>query len=94
MAVFKLDTNVEGGGQDVLHYSVFIKAGRVSPFDLAASWRAYHQNLRSSTVRGIPDATINAVADTNEVRITTSQSTIQRITTLMTLYFIWTIIFI
>ncbi|GAB2275056.1 hypothetical protein Dimus_009824 [Dionaea muscipula] len=43
---------------------VFIKADRVSPFDLAASWRAYQENLRPSTVRGIPDISINAAPET------------------------------
>lgn len=76
MAVFKLNTIAEGGGQDVLDYRVVIKADRVSPFDLASSWRAYHKNLHPSTVRGIPDVTINAVADLNEVMITTAQPTI------------------
>lgn len=72
MAVFKLNTYADGGDQDVLDYIVVIKADRVSPFDLAASWRAYHENLRPSTVRGIPDVSINAVADPNEVSITIS----------------------
>ena len=58
LAVFKLDND------EVLEYRVFIKADRVSPFDLAASWRAYQDNLRPSTVRGIPDVSINAVPET------------------------------
>lgn len=49
-------------GDEVLEYKVFIKADRVSPFDLAASWRAYRENLQPSTVRGIPDVSINSVA--------------------------------
>lgn len=49
-------------GADVLEYQVFIKADRVSPFDLAASWRAYQENLRPSAVRGIPDISINSVS--------------------------------
>ncbi|XVE79830.1 hypothetical protein DITRI_Ditri14bG0088000 [Diplodiscus trichospermus] len=57
-ALFKLDN------EEVLEYRVFIKADRVSPFDLAASWRAYQDNLRPSTVRGIPDVSINAVPET------------------------------
>ncbi|XP_020108444.1 6-phosphofructo-2-kinase/fructose-2,6-bisphosphatase isoform X1 [Ananas comosus] len=58
MAVFKLR-----GDEDVLECKVFIKADIVSPFDLAASWRAYQENLRPSRVRGIPDITINVVPD-------------------------------
>ncbi|XP_057987568.1 6-phosphofructo-2-kinase/fructose-2,6-bisphosphatase isoform X1 [Hevea brasiliensis] len=48
-------------GDEVHEYRVFIKADRVSPFDLAASWRAYQENLQPSTVRGIPDVSINSV---------------------------------
>ncbi|KAK9057550.1 hypothetical protein SSX86_022386 [Deinandra increscens subsp. villosa] len=44
---------------EVLEYRVCIKVDRVSPFDLAASWRAYQENLEPSTVRGIPDVSIN-----------------------------------
>ncbi|XP_022755560.1 6-phosphofructo-2-kinase/fructose-2,6-bisphosphatase-like isoform X1 [Durio zibethinus] len=58
LALFKLDN------EEVLEYRVFIKADKVSPFDLAASWRAYQDNLRPSTVRGIPDVSINAVPET------------------------------
>ncbi|XWS53348.1 hypothetical protein CRYUN_Cryun11dG0149500 [Craigia yunnanensis] len=58
LALFKLDND------EVLEYRVFIKADRVSPFDLAASWRAYQDNRRPSTVRGIPDVSINAVPET------------------------------
>ena len=58
LALFKLDN------EEVLEYRVFIKADRVSPFDLAASWRAYQDNLRPSTVRGIPDVSIDAVPET------------------------------
>ncbi|XP_022729171.1 6-phosphofructo-2-kinase/fructose-2,6-bisphosphatase-like isoform X4 [Durio zibethinus] len=57
LALFRLDN------EEVLEYRVFIKADRVSPFDLAASWRAYQDNLRPSTVRGIPDVSINAVPE-------------------------------
>ncbi|EOY34538.1 hypothetical protein QUC31_018400 [Theobroma cacao] len=57
LALFKLDN------EEVLEYRVFIKADRVSPFDLAASWRAYQDNLRPSTVRGIPDVSIDAVPE-------------------------------
>ncbi|PRQ34563.1 putative 6-phosphofructo-2-kinase, Fructose-2,6-bisphosphate 2-phosphatase [Rosa chinensis] len=48
---------------EVLEYRVFIKADRVSPFDLAASWRAYQENLRPSAVRGIPDVSIGSVPE-------------------------------
>lgn len=58
MALFRL-SDVE-----ILEYRVFIKADKVSPFDLAASWRAYQENLRPSTVRGIPDVSMNAVSET------------------------------
>ncbi|GKV08392.1 hypothetical protein SLEP1_g20024 [Rubroshorea leprosula] len=58
LALFKLDS------EEVLEYRVFIKADRVSPFDLAASWRAYQENLRPSTVRGIPDVSINSAPAT------------------------------
>ncbi|XP_042512256.1 6-phosphofructo-2-kinase/fructose-2,6-bisphosphatase-like isoform X3 [Macadamia integrifolia] len=57
-ALFRLN------GDEVLEYRVFIKADKVSPFDLAASWRAYQENLQPSTVRGIPDISINAAPDT------------------------------
>ncbi|KAL7201457.1 hypothetical protein ACSBR1_033208 [Camellia fascicularis] len=50
-------------GDEVLEYQVFIKADRVSPFDLAASWRAYKENLQPSTVRGIPDVSINSIPE-------------------------------
>lgn len=51
-------------GDEILEYKVFIKADRVSPFDLAASWRAYQENFQPSTVRGIPDVSINSAAET------------------------------
>ncbi|KAL8215190.1 hypothetical protein R6Q57_004639 [Mikania cordata] len=59
LAQFRL--NADG----VLEYRVCIKADRVSPFDLAASWRAYQENLEPSTVRGIPDVSINHEGDEN-----------------------------
>lgn len=61
MALFRLSAD------EVLEYRVFIKADRVSPFDLAASWRAYQENLRPSAVRGIPDVSINSVSEGPEV---------------------------
>ncbi|KAI3986463.1 hypothetical protein MKX01_037745 [Papaver californicum] len=59
MASFKVDTESD----DLLEYRVFVEADRVSPFDLAASWRAYQENLEPSTVRGIPDVSINAAPE-------------------------------
>ncbi|KAI3995693.1 hypothetical protein MKX01_031427 [Papaver californicum] len=59
MASFRLDTESD----DLLEYRVFVEADRVSPFDLAASWRAYQENLEPSTVRGIPDVSINAAPE-------------------------------
>ncbi|XP_022847183.1 6-phosphofructo-2-kinase/fructose-2,6-bisphosphatase isoform X3 [Olea europaea var. sylvestris] len=50
-------------GDEVFEYRVFINVDRVSPFDLAASWRAYQENLQPSTVRGIPDISINSAAE-------------------------------
>lgn len=57
LALFRLNAD------EVLEYRVFIHADRVSPFDLAASWRAYQENLRPSAVRGIPDVSINSVPE-------------------------------
>ncbi|KAK4492095.1 hypothetical protein RD792_002892 [Penstemon davidsonii] len=52
----------EFSADEIVEYRVFIKADRVSPFDLAASWRWYKQNFQPSTVRGIPDVSINSFA--------------------------------
>ncbi|XP_073157483.1 6-phosphofructo-2-kinase/fructose-2,6-bisphosphatase isoform X2 [Henckelia pumila] len=52
-------------GDEILEYKVFIKADRVSPFDLAASWRVYQENFQPSSVRGIPDVSINSAAETS-----------------------------
>lgn len=60
LAVFRINAD------EVLEYRVFIKADRVSPFDLAASWRAYQENLEPSTVRGIPDVSINSLPEGTE----------------------------
>lgn len=49
--------------EEVLEYSVFIKVDIVSPFDLAASWRTYRENLQPSRVRGIPDVSINVTPE-------------------------------
>ncbi|KAK4483084.1 hypothetical protein RD792_010261 [Penstemon davidsonii] len=53
------------GADEILEYRVYIKADRVSPFDLAASWRAYQENFQPSTVRGIPDVSINSAAESS-----------------------------
>ncbi|XP_071917106.1 6-phosphofructo-2-kinase/fructose-2,6-bisphosphatase isoform X4 [Coffea arabica] len=72
-AVFRLS-----GGEVLLEYRVFIKADRVSPFDLAASWRAYQENLQPSTVRGIPDVSMNSVPEsgTEEMEVIVPDPTI------------------
>ncbi|KAL2568247.1 hypothetical protein AAZV13_18G056300 [Glycine max] len=59
LALFRLDSG------EVLEYQVFVKADRVSPFDLAASWRAYQDNFRPSSVRWIPDVSINSAPQTS-----------------------------
>ncbi|KVH94107.1 6-phosphofructo-2-kinase [Cynara cardunculus var. scolymus] len=66
LAVFKFNLD------EVLEYRVFIKANKVSPFDLAASWRAYQENLAPSTVRGIPDVSINSLPEDVENGSSTS----------------------
>ncbi|XP_054798477.1 6-phosphofructo-2-kinase/fructose-2,6-bisphosphatase-like [Prosopis cineraria] len=58
LALFRLEN------AEVLEYQVFVKVDRVSPFDLAASWRAYQENFRPSYVRGIPDVSINSAPQT------------------------------
>lgn len=63
LALFRLDSG------EILEYQVFAKADRVSPFDLAASWRAYQENFRPSAARWIPDVSINPAPQTGgEVR--------------------------
>lgn len=61
VALFKLEGDV------IVEFRVFIKADRVSPFDLAASWRAYRENFQPSTVRGIPDVSMNPDQTASEV---------------------------
>ncbi|KAG6411928.1 hypothetical protein SASPL_124582 [Salvia splendens] len=68
-AMFKLS------GDEILEYKVFIKAHRVSPFDLAASWRAYQENFQRSTVRGIPDVSI--ASDTEAANEIGSQASLE-----------------
>ncbi|KAL1348808.1 hypothetical protein AAHE18_07G107200 [Arachis hypogaea] len=41
-------------------YRVLVESSRVSPYDLAASWRAYQGQFRRSAVRGIPDVSIDS----------------------------------
>ena len=61
LAHFKICSSCSGDdSEDLLKCKVIIKADLVSPFDLAASWRAYKENFQPSTVRGIPDITIHA----------------------------------
>ncbi|GLJ30913.1 hypothetical protein SUGI_0615470 [Cryptomeria japonica] len=55
-AFFRLPENNE-----MLEYLVYIKADKVSPFDLAASWRAYQKILQPSTVRRVPDISIDSI---------------------------------
>lgn len=61
LALFRLEGDV------IVEFRVFIKADRVSPFDLATSWRAYRENLQPSIVRGIPDVSINPDPKSGEV---------------------------
>ncbi|XP_019456566.1 PREDICTED: 6-phosphofructo-2-kinase/fructose-2,6-bisphosphatase-like isoform X1 [Lupinus angustifolius] len=58
LALFRLDNDA------VLEYRVFVEARRVSPFDLAASWRAYEEHFHLPAVRGIPDVSINSGVQT------------------------------
>ncbi|XP_027368947.1 6-phosphofructo-2-kinase/fructose-2,6-bisphosphatase-like [Abrus precatorius] len=58
LALFRLDND------RVLEYRVFVEARRVSPFDLAVSWRVYQEHFRLSAVRGIPDVSINSELQT------------------------------
>ncbi|KNA11432.1 hypothetical protein SOVF_135300 [Spinacia oleracea] len=53
-ALFRLNADA------VLEYRVCINADRISPFDLASSWRAYQENIHPSTVRGILDVSMNS----------------------------------
>lgn len=64
LALFKFDND------QVVEYRVFVEASRVSPFDLAASWRAYQDHFHISPVRGIPDVSINSEPQTSgEVKL-------------------------
>ncbi|RCV45258.1 hypothetical protein SETIT_9G439600v2 [Setaria italica] len=53
-AVFKLNE-----GKDVLECKVQVETEMLSPFDLAASWRAHQEYVQPSMVRGAHDITIN-----------------------------------
>ncbi|XP_042411386.1 6-phosphofructo-2-kinase/fructose-2,6-bisphosphatase-like [Zingiber officinale] len=57
-ALFKVS-----GDEEVLEFRVFIKVDILSPFDLAASWRSYQENIEPSRVRGIPDVSINVASE-------------------------------
>jgi len=53
-AVFKLNE-----GKEVLECKVQVETEMLSPFDLAASWRAHQEYFQPSRVRGTHDVTIN-----------------------------------
>ncbi|CAN6325532.1 unnamed protein product [Urochloa humidicola] len=53
-AVFKLNE-----GKDELECKVQVETEMLSPFDLAASWKAHQEYLQPSMVRGAHDVTIN-----------------------------------
>ncbi|XP_062210921.1 6-phosphofructo-2-kinase/fructose-2,6-bisphosphatase-like [Phragmites australis] len=54
-AVFKLDEE-----NDVLECKVRVETEMLSPFDLAASWRAHQEYIQPSRVRGDHDVVMNA----------------------------------
>ncbi|KAJ3682849.1 hypothetical protein LUZ60_013076 [Juncus effusus] len=62
-ALFK--SKLENQEEISLECKVFISADFISPIDLAASWRAYQENLQPSRVRGIPDVVMNIPPDSN-----------------------------
>ncbi|CAH9073277.1 unnamed protein product [Cuscuta europaea] len=53
-ALFKLNE------EELVESKVYSVVGLVSPLDLSASWRAFHENRKPSTVRGMPDVIINS----------------------------------
>jgi 6-phosphofructo-2-kinase/fructose-2,6-biphosphatase len=57
-AVFKLSE------KDALECKVWVETEMLSPFDLAASWKAHQENLQPSRVRG----TYDVVMDVTESR--------------------------
>ncbi|XLR48281.1 hypothetical protein HN51_032514 [Arachis hypogaea] len=63
LTLFRLDNG------KVLEYRVLVESSRVSPYDLATSWRAYQGQFCRSTVRRIPDVSIDSGLQTDgEVR--------------------------
>lgn len=59
-ALFKIKSN--SGEEVVSKCRIFLKEDLVSPFDLAASWRAYQENFQPSRVRGIPDVVMHVAS--------------------------------
>ncbi|KAL9277257.1 hypothetical protein ACSQ67_025191 [Phaseolus vulgaris] len=55
---------VEIGNSKEAEVLVMEEVDWVSPFDLAANWRAYQDNFRPSSVRWIPDVSINSAPQT------------------------------
>ncbi|KMZ63817.1 6-phosphofructo-2-kinase [Zostera marina] len=53
--------------EEVLEYRVVISAVKISPFDLAISWRTFQDNLKPSTTRRIPDVSIDSAPDMETV---------------------------
>ena len=51
--------NVVCEGKEVLECKVQVETEMLSPFDLAASWRAHQEYFQPSRVRGTHDVTIN-----------------------------------
>ncbi|KAJ1699034.1 hypothetical protein LUZ63_007546 [Rhynchospora breviuscula] len=62
-ALFKMKSS--NGEEVMVDCRVFLNEDFVSPFDLAASWRAYQENLQPSRVRGIPDVVMNVAPHNN-----------------------------
>lgn len=62
-ALFRLNADA------VLEYRICLKADRVSPFDLASSWRAYQHNIQPSAVRGTPDVSMNSGASETGIEV-------------------------
>jgi 6-phosphofructo-2-kinase / fructose-2,6-biphosphatase 3 len=56
-ALFKIKS--DSGEEIVIKCRISLKEDLVSPFDLAASWRAYQGNFQPSRVRGIPDVVMH-----------------------------------
>lgn len=60
MALFRMN-------REVLEYKVVISAVKISPFDLAISWRTFQDNLKPSTTRRIPDVSIDSGSEIETV---------------------------